>query len=282
MPVSEAWKLLKVEPKTSRGEIKKAFRQRVREVHPDVTGDDGTMLQRVRDAYEVLESISDPTAWDGAGMEEGLPSWAAGLLQGVEWSSECGSYAEFLQKEDQKALAVGEFNERTGKRPWAAAWGKYSQQEANAEALRVCRQYGTKCKLVYVGSGTARRAPTGQVDPATTREEKDWWGEQFRGGGEIPGFGWMPVIDPSKEKVVGYKTVDGGDRFGGPEARVRVPVFRGAEGGLPYYYSPVRPKERVFMKNTAFKHIRKMNHKSLKADPRIKQAKEMSQRHNLW
>ena len=39
-------------------------------------------------------------------------------------------------EEDQKALAVGEFNERTGKRPWAAAWGKYSQQEANAEARR--------------------------------------------------------------------------------------------------------------------------------------------------
>ena len=35
--------------------------------------------------------------------QDGLPHWAAGLLEGIEWSSDCPSYAEFLRKPDNKA-----------------------------------------------------------------------------------------------------------------------------------------------------------------------------------
>lgn len=280
MPLPEAWRVLGVEPGAPRGDVKKAFRQKIRQFHPDVIGDDGTLLQRVRDAYAVVESLDNPGVWDAAGVsEEGLPAWASGLLQGVQWTADCPSYAAFLQKPDQKALAVGEMDPKTGIRPWAAAWGKYSQQDANAEALRICRQYGGKCRLIFVGSGAARARSA--VKPEANEEETAWWREQFQGAGEIPGFGWMPMIDPEKEKLIGYKTVPGGDRFGA-ETRIRVPVFKHTEGGMPYYYSPIRPKERIFMKKANFKHVQSMSAKSLKWDPRVREVQLASQQHNLW
>lgn len=279
MPLPEAWRTLGVQPSASRGEVKKAFRQKIREVHPDVTGDDGTMLQQVRDAYTVIESLQNPTTWDLKGVEDGLPAWASGLLQGVQWSEACPSYAAFLSKPDQKALAVGEFSERTGIRPWAAVWGKYSQEEANAEALRICRQHGSRCKLVYIGSGTARARQA--ADPVAGADESKWWTDMFKGAGDIPGFGWMPMIDADKEKLIGYKTVLGGDRFGA-EVRVRVPVFTHASGGLPYYYSPLRPREKVHMKNSNFKHVVRLNNKNIKYDPRLRDVRAMSQQHNMW
>jgi len=279
MPLPEAWRTLGLKPTATRGEIKRAFRQKIREVHPDVTGDDGTLLQRVRDAYRAVENLKNPTAWDAEGFEEGLPGWASGLLQGVSWSDDCPSYAAFLSKPDQKALAVGEYDERTKTRPWAAAWGKYSQQDANLEALRVCRQHGTKCKLIYVGSGTARvRRAT---HPSAGGDEKKWWNELFQGAGDIPGFGWMPMINPDKEKLVGYKSVLGGDRFDA-EKRVRVPVFKATTGGLPYYYSPLKPKEKVYMKSANFKHVKRLNRANYKRDPRLKDLREMSSQHNCW
>jgi len=280
MPLPEAWRTLGVGPDSTKGEIKSAFRQKIKEVHPDVTGDDGTMLQRVRDAFSVVESLKNPTAWDAKGVEDGLPAWASGLLRGVKWSKDCPSYAAFLGKPDQKALAVGEFSEKSGLRPWAAVWGKYSQQEANAEALRICRQHGSKCKLIYVGSGTGRvrQAP----DPTAGRDEREWWGEMFKASGDMPGFGWMPMINPDKEKLVGYKTIVGGDRFGADQ-RVRVPVFRLKTGGLPYYYSPLRPREKIHMQKSNFKHTAPARKKlNLKKDPRLKDLREMSQQHNMW
>jgi len=278
MPLPEAWKVLGLKPSSTRADLKKAFRQKIREVHPDVTGDDGTMLQRVRDAYAVVEGIENPSAWDQGGLEDGLPAWAAGLLQGVPWTADCPSYAAFLEKPDRKALAVGEMDQ-AGVRPWAAAWGKYSQEEANAEALRVCRQYGAKCKLIYVGTGTARARQA--VELSAGQDEKEWWYEQFQGAGDIPGFGWMPMINPEKEKLVGYKTIPGGDRFG-VEKLVRVPVFRLVTGSLPYYYSPLRPRERIHMKKMNFKHIRKLTGKKIKHDPRLQRAREATTSHNTW
>ncbi|CAE8734154.1 unnamed protein product, partial [Polarella glacialis] len=153
MPLQEAWRTLGLEPTASRGDLKKAFRNKIREVHPDVTGDDGTMLQKVREAYTVVDGIENPNIWDANGMEDGLPAWASGMLQGILWSADCPSYQDFLEKPSNKALAVGEVSGKTGQRAWAAAWGKFSQQEANQEALRVCRQYGGKCRLIYIGSG---------------------------------------------------------------------------------------------------------------------------------
>lgn len=279
MPLPEAWKVLGVKPDATRGELKKAFRSRIREVHPDITGDNGEQLQQVRDAYAVVDSLENPSMWDQGVTEEGLPAWASGLLHGVKWSEECPSYAAFLLKTDQKALAVGEMDEKTGIRPWAAVWGKYSQEEANAEALRVCRQNGGKCRLIFVGSGNARAKTA--IKPSEGKEEREWWVEQFRSAGEVPGFGWMPMIDAEKERLVGYKTVPGGDRFG-VEARVRVPVFRLVSGGLPYYYSPLRPKERIHMKQNNFKHKEKLSPKSMKYDPRIREAMLASQEHNMW
>lgn len=278
MPLPVAWKVLGVKSTATSGEIKKAFRRKIREVHPDVIGDDGTQLQRVRDAFEVAESVKNPTKWDFEGMEAGLPAWAAGLLSGVQWSPECPSYAAFLEKGDSKALAVGELDEKTGTRPWAASWGRYSQQDANAEALRVCRQNGARCRLVYVGSGAARAKPA--PTPSAGQDEREWWREQFAGAGDIPGFGWMPMINPAKEHLVGHKSIPGGERFGA-EVRVRVPVFRqrnanGAVTGLPYYYSPIRPKERIYMKKQNFKHVRR-GERVKKSDPRIRQAKFMTQ-----
>mmetsp|Transcript_74468 Transcript_74468/g.230102 ORF Transcript_74468/g.230102 Transcript_74468/m.230102 type:complete len:344 (-) Transcript_74468:49-1080(-) len=280
MPVPEAWRTLGVRPDSTKGEIKRAFRQKIKEVHPDVTGDDGTMLQRVRDAFAVLDSLRNPTAWDAHGVEDGLPAWASGLLRGVEWSKECPSYAAFLGKPDQKALAIGEFSEKSGVRPWAAVWGKYSQQEANAQALRICRQNGGKCRLVYVGSGSARvRQP---ADPTAGRDEREWWGEMFQGGGDMPGFGWLPLINPDKEMVIGYKTVTGGDRSGA-EQRVRVPVFRLKTGGLPYYYSPLRPREKIHMQKSNFKHVRKrkVTSGSIRHDSRLREIHEASGS-NFW
>lgn len=279
MPLPEAWRTLGIKPDATRGDVKKAFREKIKEVHPDITGDDGTQLQRVRDAFAVIDSLRNPTAWDAAGIEDGLPAWASGLLRGVRWSKECPSYAAFLGKPDAKALAIGEFSEKTGLRPWAAVWGKYSQQEANVEAMRICRQHGTKCRLIYVGSGPGRvkQAP----DPTAGKGEREWWNEMFRAGGDMPGFGWMPVINPDKEKVVGYKTIPGGPRFGA-EQRIRVPVFRLKTGGLPYYYSPLKPRERIHMQRSNFKHVQRLNHKTAKYDPRLAAVRALSQQHNGW
>ncbi|CAE8625541.1 unnamed protein product, partial [Polarella glacialis] len=84
------------------------------------------------------------------------------------------------------------------------------------------------------------------------------------------------------EKLAGYKTVEGGAFFGGNEARVRVPVFVPKSGGTPYYYSPLKPRERVYLKNVPFKRIRKLNPK--RRDRRMeafKEAQELSQQ-NSW
>jgi len=278
MPVHEAWEHLGVLPTASKGEIRRAFRKRIREVHPDVTGDDGTLLQKVRDAFAVVETLENPAVWDQEGIEDGLPAWAAGLLNGVQWSDECPNYVAFLAKPDAKALAVGEMNERTGIRPWAAAWGKFSQQAANAEALRVCRQYSERCRLIYVGSGSARQKKP--VNPTAGSDERRWWADSFVGGGDTPGFGWMPLINPEKEEVVGYKTIDASDVNGSPE-RVRVPVFRAKTGGLPYYYSPLKPKERTYMRKQNFKHAQPMTMKRWKNDRRYRQLLEMQQ-NNQW
>lgn len=284
MPLPLAWKTLGVEPTATAGEVKKAFRQKVRENHPDIVGDDGTQLQRVRDAYDLVESLANPTKWDFQGIEEGLPAWAAGLLNGVQWSSDCPSYAAFLEKMDQKALAVGELDEKTGERPWAATWGKYSQQDANTEALRVCRQTGTKCRLVYVGSGTARQRTAAM--PNAGADEQQWWRDQFGGAGDLIGFGWMPIIDPEKEQMVGHKTISGGERFGA-DTRVRVPVFRHKTGrgilsGLPYYYSPIRPKERVFMKKANFQHAKRNPGGVNPRDERLNTAQILQQMNSGW
>lgn len=261
MTVAEAWRQLKLQPTSSKEQIKKAFKERIRQVHPDVTGDDGSMLRKVQDAYQILEELRDPTIYD-ASSEDGLPHWAAGLLEGIEWSSDCPSYAEFLRKPDNKALAVGEISQRTGIRPWAAAWGKFSQQDANSEALRVCRQMGVKCRLVYVGSGTARVRTVG-LDSRSTEEEKSWWRDQVMKSGDLPGFGWMPTIDPSKERLVGWKTLKEGSGVIG-EQRIRVPVFEPVTGGTPYLYAPGKPKQRVQLKRTPFKRVQSLQRDALR------------------
>lgn len=278
MSLSEAWKTLGLKPGANQLEFKAAFKHKVREVHPDVTGDDGTMLQKVQEAHRMIRSLTDPAMWDASGLEDGLPAWASGLTRGIKWSDECPSYADFLGKPDNKALAVGEM-EDTGIRPWAAAWGKFSQHEANLEALRVCRQHGTKCKLVYVGSGHARARQA--TDLSKGEDENTWWNEQFRSGGETPGFGWMPMINPTKEKLVGYKTVSGGERMGAT-TRVRVPVFKPVHGGLPYYYSPLRPKERIVMKSANFKHVKPLTKKTAMRDPRVRDMLRKRQGAETW
>lgn len=276
MSVEQALQVLKVKSDVTRGELKAAFRKRIREVHPDVSGDDGTLIQKVRDAYKVVEGIRNPAVWAGVEIDEGLPAWAAGLLQGIKWTTDCPSYASFLSKPDAKALAVGEFSERTGVRPWAAAWGKFSQEEANVEALRICRMNGGGvCRLVYIGTGAARRKKTS--DPGAAQVEDTWWKEQFKSGGDVPGFGWMPIIDKTKEKLVGYKTIDGGRAFQGEgTGRIRVPVFKSAfsEGrSMPYYYSPQRPRERIYMKEQNFQHAKPLTRRRLSSDPRIQEIK---------
>eukprot|EP00439_Symbiodinium_sp_Y106_P008391 s4826_g1.t1 len=104
MSVGEAWRLIGVKPTASKLEIKKAFRERIRQVHPDVTGDDGTMLRKVQDAYQLLEELRDPTVYHSS-VEYGVPEWASGLLQGIEWTAECSSFADFLLKPDNKAAS---------------------------------------------------------------------------------------------------------------------------------------------------------------------------------
>lgn len=291
LTVREAWQLLGIKPGSTRGEIKSAFRQKIKESHPDITGDDGTKLQRVRDAFKLVENLADPTSWASKGAaEEGLPSWAAGLLNGIQWSNECPSYAAFLEKPDTKALAVGEYSEREGSRPWAASWGKYSQADANAEALRVCRQNGGKCRLIYVGSGTGRvRSAASRFQTyqgMTNQEEKDWWIGNFQGGGDVPGFGWMPTINPEQERVIGYKTIEGDGEFFGASARVRVPVFKKVHGkstcGAPYYYSPLRPREKIELKTNKFKHVKPLTQKRLRHDKRVQQIRQMSQNCDTW
>jgi len=288
LTVREAWKLLGIKPGAARGEIKSAFRQKIKESHPDITGDDGTLLQRVRNAFALVENLGDPTNWASKGAaDEGLPSWAAGLLYGIQWSHECPSYAAFLEKPDTKALAVGEYSEREGNRPWAASWGKYSQADANDEALRVCRQNGGKCRLIYIGSGTGRvRSAAATFQGLTNKDEKDWWVGNFQGGGNIPGFGWMPTINPEHERVIGYKTIAGDGEFFGASARVRVPVFKKVYGkqtcGAPYYYSPLKPREKIEMKNNNFKHVKPLTKKRLKHDKRVEQIRQMSQNADTW
>jgi len=236
-------------------ELRQAYLQMVKEVHPDVTGDDGAMLDKVKQAFAVLDSITNTAEWDAEHADayiDGLPDWAVELLQGVVWTAECESFSAFLDKEDMKALAVGEMNKKTGVRPWAAAWGKYSQSDANAEALRVCNQNGAKCRLVYVGGRKQRRTVPMSDRPQNLPREDDevWWNSRFgtKGGREgIVGFGWMPEIDKETERIIGVKTVE---YIGG--SKVRVPVMRHANGGhpgtgKPYYYSPTKPREKIIV-----------------------------------
>ncbi|CAJ1359210.1 unnamed protein product [Effrenium voratum] len=281
MTVGEAWRQLGIKPTSSKEQIKKAFKERIRQVHPDVTGDDGSMLRKVQDAFTVLEQLRDPTVYDST-AGDGLPHWATGLLEGITWSSDCPSYADFLEKPDCKALAVGEISQKTGIRPWAASWGKFSQQEANSDALRVCRQFGVKCRLIYVGSGTARVRTVG-LDSNSAEEEKDWWRSRVLKNGQLPGFGWMPTIDHSKERLVGWKTITEGSEVIG-EKRIRVPVFEPVTGGTPYLYAPGKPKQRVQLKRTPFKRVQSLQ-REVKRDKRSllrEHIMSMSQQKDGW
>lgn len=270
----EAWRIIGVPPGTGQGALKKAYRRKVANVHPDVIGGDGTELRRVQVAFKVLESLTNPLEFDREAMEEGLPQWAAGLLSGVQWTDDCGSFADFLSKPTSKALAIGEYLPEEGVRPWGAAWGKYTQTEANQEALRICRQHSSRCRLIWVGSGEKHVNPAGATPESFSKEEEQkWWTEKFGNSGHLPGFGWMPEIDKKQEKLLGYKTIDVKSGTMAHETRVRVPVFRLAHGGKPYYYTPEKPGKRTFFTENNFKHTMKPGSKRAKRDHNRRVAK---------
>lgn len=50
----EAHRILGVEPGADEGTVKQAYRERIKEVHPDASGGDEAAFKRVRAAYEVL------------------------------------------------------------------------------------------------------------------------------------------------------------------------------------------------------------------------------------
>lgn len=60
----EAAKLLGVDVGTAGKDLKKALRRKIKENHPDVVKDDGTRLQKVREAYAVLDPDSVPDNWN--------------------------------------------------------------------------------------------------------------------------------------------------------------------------------------------------------------------------
>ncbi|CAK0809779.1 unnamed protein product [Prorocentrum cordatum] len=254
MPAAEARQVLGVKSGATRDEVKKAYRLKIAQVHPDKTRDGGQMLLRVQQAMAALEEPSaleqspdldqgsrataaraQSADQDGSTIDlkfrKSLVDWASSSLQRVRWSTECPSLAAFLEKPNAKALAVGERTGAQRSQPWAAVWGKDSQAEANGEALRVCRERGgARCRLVDLGAAARQRGHR----PTQAGHE------------EVPGFGWMPLIDPKKERLVGYKVVSVGEGSDA-EARVRVPVFRLRAGSGPYYYTPARPKQRVHL-----------------------------------
>jgi len=269
MRTAEAWKILGLEASTPKGEIKKAYRQKVNQVHPDIVGDGGEKLKQVQEAFKIVSSLEDPSNWVAGTEEAGLPFWATDLLQGIKWSEDCESYAEFLTKPDNKALAVGEINMKTGDRPWAASWGKYNQQDANMEALRHCRAHGTKCRLIYIGSGQIKSTAGAGFSLGATKSESTWWKESATPLGDSVAFGWLPDIDETKEKIVGYKVVKT-EGLDGVE-KVRVPVFKN-KLGTPYYFSPLRPKEKISLKKVPFKRLRSYQSQAASSRSRLRDA----------
>eukprot|EP00913_Durusdinium_trenchii_P031744 g29729.t1 len=73
------------------------------------------MLRKVQDAYQVLEELRDPTFFDGS-SEDGLPQWATGLLEGIEWSSD-----EII---GEQRIRVPVFEPAKGGTPYLYAPGK--------------------------------------------------------------------------------------------------------------------------------------------------------------
>ncbi|KAI0329112.1 DnaJ-domain-containing protein [Cubamyces sp. BRFM 1775] len=73
MPVErELYDLLGVQPDATADEIKKAYRKKAREHHPDKNPDDPTAHQRFQEmaaAYEILSSVESREAYDTFGME---------------------------------------------------------------------------------------------------------------------------------------------------------------------------------------------------------------------
>mmetsp|Transcript_17792 Transcript_17792/g.47593 ORF Transcript_17792/g.47593 Transcript_17792/m.47593 type:complete len:282 (-) Transcript_17792:338-1183(-) len=61
---SEAASLLGVAVGTTGGALKTALRRKIKENHPDVVKDDGTRLQKVREAYAVLDADNVPSNWN--------------------------------------------------------------------------------------------------------------------------------------------------------------------------------------------------------------------------
>lgn len=67
--LAEAWKILGVPAGSSAEDRKKAKKKMMRKVHPDLVKDDGTQLQRLLDAVELLENPH--TVFDGKPVEPG-------------------------------------------------------------------------------------------------------------------------------------------------------------------------------------------------------------------
>lgn len=55
MTTGEAYKELGIAPGSSQDDIKKAFRRRAHETHPDKVGGDGSAFKRMNSAYETLK-----------------------------------------------------------------------------------------------------------------------------------------------------------------------------------------------------------------------------------
>lgn len=96
--MKDYYAILELKPDCSRSDVRKAYRARAKEVHPDLVGDDGTArFLALKEAYEVLSSVTTREAYDR--------TWKASKKTGKtsDWD-----YRDFLQgrKDDPESLAM--------------------------------------------------------------------------------------------------------------------------------------------------------------------------------
>lgn len=129
--------ILGIDRRASDKEVKAAYRQKARQFHPDVTGEDLRATERFKEVSEAYECLSDPTrrrAYDLFGhpdSEGGLSELKDGIQQVVE------SLGDLFQRKAPRQPEPGTDEEVTLRVTFTEAY-EGTHKEIEAELLRPC------------------------------------------------------------------------------------------------------------------------------------------------
>eukprot|EP00933_Yihiella_yeosuensis_P023895 TRINITY_DN18556_c0_g1_i1.p1 TRINITY_DN18556_c0_g1~~TRINITY_DN18556_c0_g1_i1.p1 ORF type:complete len:357 (-),score=47.64 TRINITY_DN18556_c0_g1_i1:147-1184(-) len=272
--VADPWGLLGISPDSDRGQIKRAFREKIRIAHPDAGGS-AEAFKRVRDAYQAaLEQVGKPVGLqrqtaDRRSAEAQAPERAGWSIndfykwrreqvdrEKVKWEAD----ANFEdQSWDRSSSSRSSAAEQGAKRKWWPGAEEHEHRKRQAEASRDSDFFRGERdefedKYPPRNSRTATQAEIDEAERRRRHEKNKQRLADHRGMEELGTGDWAQFLNARKrgeskedrqkkvtnspknnDRVVNYRTVN--TRSGS----VKVPVYQ-ARNGERYYNSPFTSK----------------------------------------